>query len=101
MFNEQRTDIYDVIQSTARNTGPVLTVKATTNTFICFYNSFQVFRNNLSFHHFLRDAVFVQHVRVTIPLELELRVANVTEEGVLGRDRLVELAIMTTRVTVG
>jgi len=45
--------------------------------------------------------VFVQHVRVAIPLQLELRVAHVTEEGVLGRDGLVELAIVTTRIPEG
>ena len=43
--------------------------------------------------------MFGQHVRVAVPLQLKLRVAHVTE-GVLGRDRLVELAIVTTRISV-
>ena len=44
--------------------------------------------------------MFGQHVRVAVPLQLKLRVAHVTEEGVLGRDRLVELAIVATRISV-
>ena len=44
--------------------------------------------------------MFGQHVRVAVPLQLKLRVAHVTEEGGLGRDRLVELAIVATRISV-